>query len=1096
MRNDRPASMPSAYSDSIRLLHECRDKATAQLMRALQGMLDKVDDTLFDLAEKSESNALQSAYFDAMREVRLRRQQMEEDFRRQLLASYRSNVQSDFKAEDGDQSDDAALPDLMLLDNDDLEESLAITNMVTKLEAIASEELFALDKRVGFLLHDADLTRHQNPFGPKVICDAARQACRQVESGIEVKLIILKLFDRLVVGAVPAIYGDLNEHLVQASILPHVCRTMASKKPAPRGTAAGVAKRSTAMQDTAESGPPKIQDQGPGGGVRPATAALSSDGAEAVAPDDLLAALRCIMMANGADQGSLGVAGQSEELRRMLGALTLIQQGHTEPLKESREQSQEIAVVGDMGNVLRQVKTARIATGIGHFDDMMIDIVAMMFDYILDDKNLADSIKALIARLQIPILKVAIVDKSFFARKFHPARKLLNTIAGAAIGWSEKDNHNDTLYEKIEAIVHCVLSEFDDDPSIFSLLLQDFEHYLSQQEHLSEASSLKSAEIVESRERLQAARNAAQNEVARRVSGDDVPEVIGDFLNTYWKELLIVSCVDGGEQGDEWKRHVKTMDDLVWSVTPKRTPKERFKLVGLLPGLVKRLNEGMMSASMDLRMRDRFIAELADYHAKAVKPSVEERAATAVRKHDTATSDQPTAIAPTSPRPNEKRAKLSTLISEPFLHGNAGGSHILEGAKTDCALAIRLVHSAILKANGLIFRTAQRQPQCKGMGTTLVAALFTENRMIIAHVGDSRLYRLRNNELHQLTVDHSLQQELIEKGFYTPEEARKSVNKNIVTRAIGVEPTVKPDLKEEVVQDGDVFLLCSDGLSDLVTEQEIRSILKQFEKDLETAAEVLVNSANDKGGKDNISVVLARILALSNSDSLNHFSKMTSRNIQIVTRSDVGRKRSHNEDSVRADSEIGIAVLADGMGGYNAGEVASAIAVNLIAAELRKGLRGTAIPDCDDEQAQRQNQWDLHRDERVEDGRYLRELLGRGMIEVEEITVQDVHERPNDGELLDEYTHLARNLEIGSWVEFRRPGEAVVRARLSWISSATGAYLFTDRQGLKVADSTVHGLAVELRRGTARVIEDIPLFDRAVSSVMERLKQSGSSTSG
>lgn len=169
-----------------------------------------------------------------------------------------------------------------------------------------------------------------------------------------------------------------------------------------------------------------------------------------------------------------------------------------------------------------------------------------------------------------------------------------------------------------------------------------------------------------------------------------------------------------------------------------------------------------------------------------------------------------------------------------------------------------LLRDAIEKANETIFRTAQNQPQCQGMGTTLVSAAFYDDRMAVAHVGDSRLYRLRVDVLEQLTSDHSLLQELVDKGFYTPEEAKQSLNKNLVTRAVGIELKVTPDLQEEVVLPGDLYLLCSDGLSDLVSEDEIHLTLGKYSANLGEAAKALVQLANDHGGKDNISVILVR----------------------------------------------------------------------------------------------------------------------------------------------------------------------------------------------------------------------------------------------
>jgi len=171
-----------------------------------------------------------------------------------------------------------------------------------------------------------------------------------------------------------------------------------------------------------------------------------------------------------------------------------------------------------------------------------------------------------------------------------------------------------------------------------------------------------------------------------------------------------------------------------------------------------------------------------------------------------------------------------------------------------------LIKTAIDKANSDIFNTAQSQPQCAGMGTTLVAAVFYDDRMTVAHIGDSRLYRCRNDNFEQVTVDHSLLQELIDKGFYTPEEAKESLNKNLVTRAIGIDSVVTADLQEEIALPDDIYLLCSDGLSDLVEDNEIHATLNAYGANLQEAAEALVQMANDAGGKDNISVILARIL--------------------------------------------------------------------------------------------------------------------------------------------------------------------------------------------------------------------------------------------
>ena len=169
-----------------------------------------------------------------------------------------------------------------------------------------------------------------------------------------------------------------------------------------------------------------------------------------------------------------------------------------------------------------------------------------------------------------------------------------------------------------------------------------------------------------------------------------------------------------------------------------------------------------------------------------------------------------------------------------------------------------VLRDAITRANKIIYQTARSQAECEGMGTTVVAALFYDNRISIAHVGDSRLYRQRGSQISQVTMDHSLLQELVDRGFYSPEEAQRAANKNYVTRALGVEPQVEVEVQEHPVDKGDIFILCSDGLSDMVEDEDIRLTISTFGANLDTVAKQLIQLANENGGRDNVSVVLAQ----------------------------------------------------------------------------------------------------------------------------------------------------------------------------------------------------------------------------------------------
>ena len=170
-----------------------------------------------------------------------------------------------------------------------------------------------------------------------------------------------------------------------------------------------------------------------------------------------------------------------------------------------------------------------------------------------------------------------------------------------------------------------------------------------------------------------------------------------------------------------------------------------------------------------------------------------------------------------------------------------------------------ILRDAVYRANKIIFQTAQSQTHCEGMGTTIVACMFYDDKVSIAHVGDSRAYRLRGGQLEQITLDHSLLQELVDRGFYSEEEAQRSTNRNYVTRALGVEPTVEVEVREHDVLPDDVYLLCSDGLPDMVEDDDIHLTISTFNASLDVVGQQLIDLANDHGGRDNVSVMLAQV---------------------------------------------------------------------------------------------------------------------------------------------------------------------------------------------------------------------------------------------
>ena len=201
---------------------------------------------------------------------------------------------------------------------------------------------------------------------------------------------------------------------------------------------------------------------------------------------------------------------------------------------------------------------------------------------------------------------------------------------------------------------------------------------------------------------------------------------------------------------------------------------------------------------------------------------------------------------------------VSVMVSEIKKILENGGAAASSGRNGEDRAAV-LLHDNVQKANASIYHAAQSQPQYAGMGTTVVAGLFHDNRLTAAHVGDSRMYRLRGETFEAITRDHSLLQEQIDSGIISASDARLSRNKNLVTRAVGIDPQVKAEVHVHEVEIGDLYLLCSDGLNDMVEDDDIGSTLHMLQSNPRLAASQLIQMANDNGGRDNVSLILIKV---------------------------------------------------------------------------------------------------------------------------------------------------------------------------------------------------------------------------------------------
>lgn len=576
-------------------LIQVRDKAAQQLKQNLQSLFDNADDTLFEMADRATSNAEQNAFFEAMRDLRLKRKSIERGFLQKVFESF-ANLNQYEIGKPQPALDAVSFDSLSLVQNDELEETVALDAMVAKVMSRDAMALGHLTTRLNAVI-SKKLDNKSNPLGPTLLSEYFLDACSGLGVEIKVKLIILKLFEKYVLGSCDILYAEANQALVNAGVLPELKSAPPRRQQRPAASAYA--------QSSGEEGIPLLE--GADQSVQEVFGALQ----------DLLSQVRGTAMPRRA-QVADALPITSNDLMRLLSHMQQRAPAHVNiegfDLRDQLERLLERA----------SVKSGK-ARVVGEVDEDVINLVSMLFEFILDDRTLPDSLKALIGRLQIPMLKVAVLDKTFFSRGSHPARRLLNEIASAALGWVDQDDaQRDSLYQKIEQVVQRLLNDFVDDPAIFSELLAEFMAFTGDERRRSELLEQRTRDAEEGSAKAELARRQVEQALNERLLGKTLPEVVVRLLQEAWSKVLMLTCLKHGVDSEEWQAALQTMDDLVWSVTPHEDPEARLRLLELVPGLLKALREGMASAAFDPFSTSEFFSQLEALHVQAFKRAAAE----------------------------------------------------------------------------------------------------------------------------------------------------------------------------------------------------------------------------------------------------------------------------------------------------------------------------------------------------------------------------------------------------------------------------------------------------------------------------------------
>ena len=566
----------------VALLH-VRDKAALQLRHALQALFDNADDTLFEMADKAASSKEQNLLFEAMRDLRHKRKSIERGFLDSFYAAF-IDMGSEPLAPVPAQGRRG------LMAGDELERTVALDAMVARVLARDGVALGQLTLRFNSLL-EQPLDDRSNPLGPTLLCEYFLSAGRSLGVGIKVKLILLKLFECYVLREADHLYAEANQLLIATGVLPEL-------KAPPRRRA---------------------RDRGQPESRSPANEA---DGAAETVEFDantqaVFSSLQTLLTPV---RGRLAPCRGGDHEPRSISRRDLLRLlSHLQQYVPAEPQAQDF----DLRHQLEQLLTRlSVQSGtdrlLAQDDEDVINLIALLFAFIHDDHNLPRSLRLLIGRLQIPLLKVALLDKRFFSRASHPARRLLNEVAAAAMGWEKRDDQQrDSLYQRIESLTQRLLDDFADDPAIFTELLDEFLAFNGDERRRSELLEQRTRDAEAGRARTEQGRLRVQHELNTRLQGKYLPGVVVRLLEDAWSQVLLLAWLKQGEDAAPWRDGLSSMDELLWSVGPLDQPGDRARLLERLPELLKALRDGLAGAAFDSFGTREFFASLATLHVTA-----------------------------------------------------------------------------------------------------------------------------------------------------------------------------------------------------------------------------------------------------------------------------------------------------------------------------------------------------------------------------------------------------------------------------------------------------------------------------------------------
>ena len=649
---------PIAGAESKALLGQTRELARSKLSNIIADALDKVENDLFAAAEASTSRAEQQLLFETMSQVKKHRADITGSFDRYFIEIFERRIAT--RRLSKEKTQELKLEELTLVDDSAMEEELVVSDLARKTRnRLDQDELLGIRARLGHLLATEDLEDSGNPLAPETVFEALRLSCAKIPGDFAIKRSLLNAFQPHVAAGMSAVYADVNKNLIAHHVLPrinfHVKRARdvgVAQRPGDPAMGASQSMNlahllGTPQGGAAAMGTSQLMQLGQllhAAGVPAAAAALSAS--QQLDLSTLLAGVvsgppsgRQAMARVMAEPSQFQFEGALETpaTPELIGSLTRLQgNAGFGPAAGTH-------ALDYIGAIDQQVRTQSHP-----LDQLTIELVTMVFDYILDDRGIAETVKSELARLQIVAIKAALLDRTFFARRAHPMRRFLDQVAEAASDPEVATDEQSKFLTGLRGIVDYLVHEFTDDLTVFTVAQETLEKLIAEDSARREQEIAPTTAELVRKEEADIAHHTALAEIKRRATRK-TPGFVREFLYHWWTKTLVDAYIKNREGDDSWTHRLGIVDALVWSVAPLRTS-EIQQLASMLPTLMKSLLRGMNAIEMPPEARHAFFNQLMQAHTTTIN------AAKAQAKAHAAGTEPPPAAPVAEPEPADDPA--------------------------------------------------------------------------------------------------------------------------------------------------------------------------------------------------------------------------------------------------------------------------------------------------------------------------------------------------------------------------------------------------------------------------------------------------------